>query len=472
MKALLKLLPVSALIATCFAQGSSKPALPKDLPPAGPLKAVVAPTVEAHKLSNGMTVWLVQRTALPKVIFTLQVRGGDSLDPASAPGLARVVAKSIVEGTTSKSSREIAEAAQGAGGDLSTSVDSDSTQVILDALSEHAADAVALVADVAQHATFPDKEVAQVKSNMENELRSNEAEPSFLARRAWFRVVYGDHPYSIVAPTMKTLEGATPDSLKAMYGQAFRPDQSILVAVGSFEPAAMLKQIESAFGGWKASAVAPAAVKEPKGEVVHKVYYLERPGSVQTTLVIGTTGPNLRAPDYPYLRLANTVYGGSFGSRLIQNIREDKGYTYSPFSRVSTRRWSGEILTNEDVRNAVTGASLKETFYELKRISTAPPTPDELSQAKQYLLGNTAVRMQSRDAVAALLGKYWIDDVAPQHLTEEMAAIQKATDTQVAQAGAKYLTPERMNVVAVGEKSIIVDQLKPFGMEVVAAPAP
>jgi predicted Zn-dependent peptidase len=183
-------------------------------------------------------------------------------------------------------------------------------------------------------------------------------------------------------------------------------------------------------------------------------------------------GPNLRAPDYPYLRLANTVYGGSFGSRLIQNIREDKGYTYSPFSRVSTRRWSGEILTNEDVRNAVTGASLKETFYELKRISTAPPTAVELNQAKQFLLGNTAVRLQSRDSVAALLGKYWIEDVPPQHLTEEMDAIQKATDTQVAQAGAAYLTPERMNVIAVGEKSVILDQLKPFGMEVIAAPAP
>ena len=472
MKALLKLLPVSALIATCFSQGTSKPALPKDLPPAGPLKPVVAPTVEAHKLKNGMTVWLVQRTALPKVIFTLQVRGGDSLDPRSAPGLARVMAKSIVEGTASKSSRQIAEAAQGAGGDLDTSVNSDSVQVTLDSLSEHAADAVALVADVAQHATFPEKEVAQVKSNMENDLRSNEAEPEFLARRAWFRVVYGDHPYSIVAPAMKTLEGATPESLRTLYGQAFRPDQAILVAVGTYEPAEMLKQIDSVFGGWRASGGAPVNVKEPKGDVVHKIYYLERPGSVQTTLVIGTTGPNLSAPDYPYLRLANTVYGGSFGSRLIQNIREDKGYTYSPFSRVSTRRWSGEILTNEDVRNAVTGASLKETFYELKRISTAPPTAVELNQAKQFLLGNTAVRLQSRDSVAALLGKYWIEDVAPQHLTEEMDAIQKATDTQVAQAGAGYLTPERMNVIAVGEKSVILDQLKPFGMEVIAAPAP
>jgi predicted Zn-dependent peptidase len=471
MKTLAKLLPMAALVATCFGQAASKPALPKDLPPAGPMKAVVAPTVHAQTLKNGMTIWLVQRTALPKVVLSLQLRGGDSLDPATAPGLAKLMAKAVVEGTSSKSSRQIAEAAQGVGGDLGATADSDSVQITLDSLSEHAADAVALVADVAQHATFPDGEVAQAKSNMQNELRSNEAQPGFLARRAWFRIVYGDHPYGTVAPSMKALEDATQESLRALYAKAFRPDQAQLVAVGNFEPEQMLKQIEAAFGGWPSSGAAAAAVKEPKGDVVHKVYYLERPGSVQTTLIIGTTGPDLRDPDYPYLRLANTVYGGSFGSRLIQNIREDKGYTYSPFSRVSTRRYSGEILTSEDVRNAVTGASLKETFYELKRISTAPPTAAELSQAKQYLLGNTAIRLQSRGSVAGLLGKYWIDDVPAQHLTEEMAAIQKASDAEVAKAGAKYLVPERMNVIAVGEKAVILDQLKPFGMDVVAAPA-
>ena len=471
MKTFARLLPIGALMATCFGQAASKPALPKDLPAAGPMKAVVAPAVHTYQLSNGMTVWLVQRTALPKVIFALQVRGGDSLDPALAPGLAKLMAKAVVEGTASRSSQAIAEAAQGLGGGLSTTADSDSVQITLDSLSEHAADAVSLIADVAQHATFPGREVAQAKSNMQNELRSNEAQPGFLARRAWFRIVYGDHPYATVAPDMKTLQDATPDSLRTLYGKAFRPDQALLVAVGNFDPEQMLKQIEAAFAGWKSSGAPAAAVKEPKGDVAHKIYFLERPGSVQTTLIIGTTGPDLRTPDYPYLRLANTVYGGSFGSRLIQNIREDKGYTYSPFSRVSTRRLSGEILTSEDVRNAVTGASLKETLYELKRISAAPPTAAELSQAKQFLLGNTAIRLQSRGSVAALLGKYWIDAVPAEHLTEEMAAIQKASDSEVAKAAAKYLSPERMNVVAVGEKSIILEQLKPFGMDVVAAPA-
>ena len=244
-----------------------------------------------------MLVWLVQRTALPKVVFTLLVRGGDSLDPVASPGLAQLMAKAMAQGTTSKSSRTIAEAAQGAGGDLSTAVDADSLQVSLDSLSEHPADAVALVADVAQHANFPDKEVALAKSNMEDELRSSEAEPGFLARRAWFQIVYGDHPYHIVSASMKTLESATPELLRALYAQAMRPDQALLVVVGRFDAAQISKDVEKAFGELEGDQQAASAITEPKAEAVHKIYYIERPGSVQTTLLIGATAPTLRDPE-------------------------------------------------------------------------------------------------------------------------------------------------------------------------------
>ena len=267
MKPFARWLPIVVLTAACYAQTPKTPSpLPADLPSAGPLKTVVSPAVDQHKLANGMSVWLVQRKALPKVVFTLLVRGGDSLDPASSPGLAQLMAKAMAQGTTSKSSRTIAETAQGAGGDLSTEVDADSVQVTLDCLTEHAGDAVALVADVARNATFPEKEVALAKSNMEDELRSNEAEPRFLARRAWYQVVYGDHPYHIVAPSMKTLESATPDSLRALYAQSFRPDQALLVVVGSFDPAQVSKDVEKAFGEWKASKPVEPTVKEPTGD--------------------------------------------------------------------------------------------------------------------------------------------------------------------------------------------------------------
>ena len=226
MKTLQHVLVLMLLLGGLNAQQTpAVPALPASLPPAGPLKPVTSPAVEEHELANGMHVWMVQRPGLPKVVFTLSVRGGDSFDPPSAPGLARLMAQTLTEGTATRSSREIAEAAQGTGGDLSATAGPDATQVSLDALSEHALDAVALVADVARNANFPDKEVELAKSNMQDELRSSEAKPGFLARRAWYQITYGDHPYHIMSATMKTLESATPDSLRALYAQEFRPDQ-------------------------------------------------------------------------------------------------------------------------------------------------------------------------------------------------------------------------------------------------------
>lgn len=473
MKAFRYLMPL--FFAAALAAQSSTPAapsLPAGLPGAGPMKPVVSPAVDEHKLKNGLTVWMVQRSELPKVVFTLMARGGDSLDPATAPGLSRLMVKAMTQGTAQHSAREIAEAAQAAGGDIGGATSADAAQVSLAALSEHAGDALALIADVAQNANFPDKEIEIAKSNMQDELRASEARPGFLARRAWYRVTFGDHPYHIVSATSQTLQAATPESLRALYAQSFRPEQALLLVVGDFDKQQVLSQIEKSFGGWKAEGKAPAQVKEPVSKPDHNIYYVERPGSVQTTMVIGATGPTLREHDQPYLRLANIIYGGSFGSRLTRNIREDKGYTYSPHSYTSTMRFSGVVLTSEDVRNAVTGPSLKETFNELKRISSEPPSPGELEQAKRYLVGNTALELQSQAAVAGILGKYWVDGEPANHLTEEMATIQEAGLTEVSKAAARFLAPERMTVIAVGEKSVILEQLKPFGMQILPAPAP
>jgi predicted Zn-dependent peptidase len=233
-----------------------------------------------------------------------------------------------------------------------------------------------------------------------------------------------------------------------------------------------MAQIQKSFGSWKGAGKAPEQVKDPEPKPDHKIYYIERPGSVQTTMLIGATGPTLRDPERPYLRLANVIYGGSFGSRLIRNIREEKGYTYSPSSRMDTLRSSGVLLTSEDVRNEVTGASLNETFKELKAISNEPATSLELDQAKTFLMGNTALQLQSQSSVAAILGRYWVSGVPANHLTEEMAAVQKASLSEVSQAANRYLAPGRMTVVAVGEKSVILEQLKQFGMPVLPAPQP
>lgn len=448
------------------------PVLPKDLPPFGPPVPVKFPPVQIAKLSNGMAVWMVRRTDVPKVAFSLVIRGGYSADPSTLPGVSDLLASSVNQGTKTRTSRQIAEAAERAGGDLSFTVLPDAIFGTLAVLSGAATDGVSLLADVAQNATFPDDEVAIAKSNLLNTLAAQEAHPFFLARRAWSRVVYGDHPYHIIAASTATVQAANSPDLRRLYAATFRPDRVLLIAVGDFNPTTLESAVHRAFDGWRASGAAQESAGPPGISEQHKIFFVDRPQSVQTTLLIGAESPSLRDPDYPAMEVANAIYGGMFGSRLVKNIREVKGYTYSPYSYTSTHRYGAAFLTREDVRNAVTGPSLKETNYELRRMGQAPPSTQEMTTAKRYYIGNSAISLQSQEAVARQLAEYWSEDMPPDTLDREITGVQKATAADIQRIAAKYMNPQRMTVIAVGERSVIEQQLKPFGIPIVPAPPP
>lgn len=461
------------LAGTMFAQqGSAAHALPAGLPPLGPLHIVSMPKVKQYRLANGMQVWLVSRPDLPKVELNLLLKGGDSLDPASAPGLAQILATAVTQGTATKSAKEIADTAQFVGGEISSSADADSTQLGIDALSEYADRALVLLADLAQNANFPANRVAFVRSHLTNQLLARQGDPHFLARRDLFAVFYPDHPYSIVAPPASTVRNATPASLLELYRQAFSPNRALLVVVGDFQQRALLKDIKANFGSWKNSGAAVASTQAPAVKPDHRVYIVSRPHSVQTTMLIAAPAPTLHDADGPILELADAIYGSGFNSRLRRNIREDKGYSYHPGSQVETRRWCAIVQTHEDVRNAVTGPSLKQTFYELDRMAAQPPTGEELLNGKRYVIGNTALAIHSRQGLADVFGSYWVQDVPPSFLQNELNKVRRATTAEVRQISAKYLASARMTVVAVGDERTIRDQLRSFNMPILDAPPP
>ncbi len=473
MRIVLSICAAILLIAGAWGQSTTVPSnLPPGLPPLGPLQTVTSPKVEEYRLPNGMQIWLVRRPALPKVALTLLLRGGDSADPSAMPGLAQVLAAAVTQGTTTRSAKQIADSAEFIGGDLSASADVDSIQLSIDPLSEYVNNALALFKDVSQNAAFAPEEVALVTSNLNNARMGQQADPLFMARRATAGIFYPQHPYRILSPSAATLRNATPDSLRALYRQTFRPDGALLIAVGEFDPKSMRAQIEKEFGAWKAIGPPFPTIAPPQTQVDHRVYVVDRPHSVQTTMLISAPSPTLHDAGESVLELADAIYGSGFSSRLRKNIREDKGYSYHPFSDVETHRLAATVQTGEDVRNAVTGASLKETFFELDRMASDPPSAQELLNGKRYLMGNTAVDLGSRRILAFTLGAFWVQDMPADFLTAQMKAVYGATASDVQQAALKYLASHRMTVVAVGEKSVIEEQLRPFGMQIVDAPHP
>ena len=447
-----------------FAQGK-EPQLPKGLPPYGPTVPFHAPQVEIKKLPNGMTLWLVPRPGFPKVALTFAVRGGMASDPADLPGISDLLTATLDQGTQTRNAKQIAEDIQAAGGDLTGDARADVVIVSTEVLAEDTGKALAVLADVFQNATFPESEVELAKRNAADDLRGEEADPGFLARRLLAREVFGSHPYSVISPTQESISKTQADELRKIFGQRFRPDQTLLVAVGDFHSDVFTALVEKVFGNWRAPQEPPLpAVAKPAEQNPHAVFFVERPGSVQTTFAIAAFGPVERDPDYAATEVANAIYGGMFGSRLIKNIREDKGYTYSPRAYLQTRSEAGVLQTGADVRNAVTGATLNEIDYELNRMATTAPTADEVERARRYLVGLQAIRLQSQGSVARQLATLWSYGLPPEELGLESERIQKVTPEDVEAAGRKYFPASRQTIIAVGEQKVIEDQLAPFGL--------
>ncbi|HUI43170.1 MAG TPA: pitrilysin family protein [Terriglobia bacterium] len=447
------------------------PPLPKDLPAYGPLVPFKTPNVEVKKLGNGLTIWLVPRPGFPKVALAVAVRGGRASDPQNRPGLSDLLVAALDQGTKTRSAKQIAEAFEAAGGDLGGDLRADAIVTSTQVMAARANDALEVLADVMQNATFPDDEVALAKRNALENLKAEEAQPSFLASRAMAKALFGNQPYATLAPTQDSINAATAAELRAAYAERFRPDQALVVAVGDFSSDALEAAIAKDFGGWAAPSQAPvAAIAPPAQNNPHSIFLVPRPGSVQTTLTLAAFGPKRGDPDYAATQVANAIYGGMFGSRLIRNIREDKGYTYSPGAGLQLRAAAGVLQTRADVRNAVTGPSLNEIEYELNRMATTDPTSDELNRAQRYLVGTNAIILQIQAAVAQQLGWLWVYGLPPEALGQESANVQKVTLQDVAAAGRKYFAAARQTIVTVGEEKTVREQLAPFGLPIEAAP--
>ncbi len=463
--------PLTLVLALPASAQKDKP-LPKDLPPFGPEKPFQTPRVQQAKLENGLTVWLVSEPGFPKVSYNIVILGGYAADPKERPGLSDLLAATIDQGTASRNARQIAEQLQDAGGDLSASASRDAFSVSAGVLSSKSSEGLAILADVLQNATFPDSEVALAKRNLLDSLESQEADPHFLANRALARVMFGNGPYSVISPTKESLTAATAAELRAEYARRVRPDQALFVAVGDFNADQMLSLVRQQFANWRV----PASVAEPPpaapstGDLSHAIYFVSRPDSVQTTIELAAFGPKRSDPDYTAALVANAIYGGTFGSRLTSNIREDKGYTYTPGSFLQTFRSAGTLRTQADVRNAVTGPSLNEIFYEMNRLATTSPTDRELEQAKRYLVGIEAIQMQAHSAVAGQLASLWIQGLPPEEIGAYSKKIAAMTAGDVDAAARKYFPASRTAIIAVGEEKVIRDQLALFGLPIHPAP--
>jgi zinc protease len=432
--------------------------------PPAPLqpRPIIIPTPRETVLSNGLTLVVVEDRRLPLVSYRLAFRVGGAFDPPGLPGLTDLLAGLLPEGTQARTSREIADEVARMGASLSAGANSDYTIVGASALAQFNDPILDLMAEVVLEPSFPENEVELAKQNTKESLRQQRAQPSFLASEMVSRVMFGDHPYSVVAPTPESIDRASRDEFVKFHRARLVPNNAVFIVVGDVHYDEILNRIESLFSTWKSGEELVPNFPAPPVRSKKVAYLVDRPGSAQSNIVIANSGITRTSPDYFPMLLMHTVLGATASSRLFMNLREEKGYTYGAYSNLDARRTAGTFRATAEVRSAVTGDSLKEFFYELERIRSTPVSDKEIKDAKSYLTGVFPIRLETQEGLTDQLVQIKMLSLPNDYLENYRDRVQAVTIAEIQRVAAKYVDPDKAALIVVGDGASVLQQIKPY----------
>lgn len=430
-------------------------------PPAGPPRDFALPPQQTITLDNGLVARLVPYGNIPKVTLGIFVRAGNINEQADEVWLADLTGSFFSEGAGDRSAEEVALAFAGMGGDLDVSVGMDLTQFSTDVLSDFAPDAVRLLADVVRAPAFPETELERLVNDLVRQLSIAKSDPSQLALATFRKALYGDHPYGRFFPTENGLRAFTMDHVRRFHSDNFGAARTRIYVVGRFNARQVEAAIRDAFEDWPTGPEKLTNIPQPTSQ--RAIHIADRPGAPQSAMRLGLPVVDQSNPDYVPLMVTNTLLGGFFSSRITTNIREDKGYTYSPYSSVSTRYRDAYWLQQANVSTEVTAPALKEIFYEINRLQEEAPTADELDGIKAYMAGVFVLQNSSRNGITNQLAILDLHGLDIDFLSTYVSKINAVTPENVKNIAATYLKDEEMTIAIAGDRSQIAGSLAPFG---------
>ena len=449
---------VVALILTAF---SINIFAQKEMPPVGGQpKPFVFPAQENFTLPNGMKVTLVQFGSVPKVAMQAVVYTGTKDDAKDKMGVSDFAGRMLKENTKNRTGEQIARESAEMGGRVNVSVGVDSTNFSGEVLSEFDVQFLNLLADVMLNPNYKTEDLERLRANR---LRSLAISRQQAGNQAWtkFReLIYPNHPFGQLNPRDEEVKNATLEDITKFYNDNYGAAKTHLYVVGRFNSATVKKAIENAFSGWKKGN--PATRNVPNNNAKRNFATIDRPNSPQSTIYLGMPAPNPSDADFVKFSVMDTILGGAFGSRITANIRENKGYTYSPGSFVFNRYRTGFWIESADVTTEFTGASIKEILFEINRMKTEPVGEKELSGIKNYLVGLYVLQNSSRFGIIGQLENLNYYELPPNEINNYIKNVLAVTPKDIQDAANKYLTEDKMTIVVVGDKSKITEQLKPY----------
>ncbi|MEJ3656695.1 pitrilysin family protein [Actinomycetes bacterium KLBMP 9759] len=433
---------------------------PRPLPPLGSTREVPLPDVEEATLPSGLRVLAARRASVPMAEVRLRVPfAGD--DPTH-PAVAELLSSTLLTGTATRDRIGIDDELAAVGADLGVSVDPERLMVSGSGLASGLSEVLAVLADVLTAAAHPESEVTRERERLVERITVARSQPRTVAREALQRKRFGDHPITREMPTEAEVAAVTAEQVRALQATALVPRGSILTIVGDIEPADAIAHVEKQLAGWTSDRAA-RELSAPPAIVPGDLQLVHRPGSVQSQLRLSAPAVRRTDPDYAALQLANLVFGGYFSSRWMENIREDKGYTYGAHSGVEFIPGGAVLGVDTDVASNVTAAALLETRYELGKLTAVPPTAAEVDSARAYAVGSLLISLDSQGGLASTIAALAADGLGIEWLGGHPARLETVTTEQVAAAALRYFRPTAFTGVVVGDADVIGEGVRALG---------
>jgi zinc protease len=417
-------------------------------------------------LPNGLKVLISEDHRFPTIVVQLHIGGAGALfEPGALPGLANVTAHMLREGTQTRTSKQIAEEVERLGATISATSGFGSTDTVLSAsgLSENFSDWFSLTLDVLLNPSFPAEELNKLKQRLQAQLQQQRAAPNFLLRERFHRAVFGDHPAAVISATAQSVAALTPDTLMKWYRESYAPQDSILAFAGDVHPSELIAKLEKEFAPWPRHGLKKGLPSNPVAAGARKGYVVDRPGSVQTTIALGNIAIDRRSSDYLPMVVLNYILGGGPAARLFLNLREEKGYTYGVYSDFTALQYPGPWSVGGNMRTEVTADALGEFFYEIRRIREQKVGEAELAAARRAISASFALSLEQPSRVLNFAVTREIYGLPEDYWETYPAQIMLVSADDVQRVARKYLDPEKMQIVAVGDGNKIRAALEKYG---------
>jgi zinc protease len=443
--------------AAATADTSTRQAPPVPLP----MRAVEFPPFQQTKLANGLPIIVVEKHDLPIANVSLYIRSGTAADPVERAGLANMTAELLTKGTPKRSARQIAETIERVGGDLSASAGLDFTSVSASVLSEQLPLAFDLLSDVSLHPTFPADELEIARKRALSGLQVELSQPGSLAQRRFLSEIYGEqHPYGF-AVLPQTLSAIQRSELERFHQQRYRPDNALLVISGDVTAAQAEELARKYFGGWKNGGAASAqTLPQPAAAGPEHITIVNRPGSVQSNILVGALAIRPDNPDYYPLQVLNKIVGGGTDSRLFSILREQHGWTYGAYSTISRPKDVGYYMASAEVRTEVTDSALAEMLHQLNRIRDERVPAAELDAAKSFLTGSFPLTIQTAGQIASQVARTQLLGLPMSALLEYREKIAAVSADDVQRVAREYIRPNQATIIIVGDASRVLPMVR------------